>query len=60
MNKKSKELEIKKLPKSDKKFKEINDNFNIDDDELAKEIEDIFSNKQQNKIKRKYLNFCFN
>ena len=54
MNKKSKDLEIKKLPKSDKKFKEINDNFNIDDDELAKEIEDIFSNKQENKIKRKY------
>ena len=54
MNKKSKDLEIKKLPKSDKKLKEINDNFNIDDDELAKEIEDIFSNKQENKIKRKY------
>ena len=56
MSKKNPEFKAKLKPKSDKKYKEINfPDIKNEDEELAKEINDVFNNNQSNKSKNKKI-----
>ena len=56
MSKKNPEFKAKLKPKSDKKYKEIYfPDIKNEDEELAKEINDVFNNNQNNKSKNKKI-----
>ena len=56
MSKKNPEFKAKLKPKSDKKYKETYfPDIKNDDEELAKEINDVFNNNQSNKSKNKKI-----